>query len=56
MRRLLEIRYLGRSDSNGFAGMRVITALDCRRLLVYYYKCGVATQAVGESLTWLVYH
>ncbi|KAJ8590964.1 hypothetical protein M405DRAFT_840873 [Rhizopogon salebrosus TDB-379] len=49
----LEIRYLGRSDSNEFAGMRVITALDYRRLLVYYHKCGVATQAVGESLTWL---
>ncbi|KAG1737171.1 hypothetical protein EDB19DRAFT_1637250 [Suillus lakei] len=51
--RALEIKDLGR-PSNVFNGMRDITALDHHRLLEYHYKCGIAAQAVGRSLSWLV--
>ncbi|KAG1734073.1 uncharacterized protein EDB91DRAFT_1251124 [Suillus paluster] len=50
--RALEIKDLGR-PSNEFNGMRDITALDHHRLLIYHYECGVAAQAVGDSLSWL---
>ncbi|KAG1734074.1 uncharacterized protein EDB91DRAFT_1251125 [Suillus paluster] len=50
--RALEIKDLGR-PSNGFNGMRDITALDYHRLLVYHYECGLAAQEVGDSLSWL---
>ncbi|KAG2125316.1 hypothetical protein DEU56DRAFT_574954 [Suillus clintonianus] len=48
----LTIKNLGR-PSNKFDGMRDINALDHHRLLEYHYKCGVAAQAVGSSLSWL---
>ncbi|KAG2125313.1 hypothetical protein DEU56DRAFT_574907 [Suillus clintonianus] len=50
--RALEIKDLGR-PSNGFNGMKDITADDYHRLLVYHYKCGDAVQKVGTSLSWL---
>ncbi|KAG2137610.1 uncharacterized protein EDB93DRAFT_1253616 [Suillus bovinus] len=50
--RALEIKDLGR-PSHMFNGLRDITALDFHRLLEYHYKCGIATQAVGNSLSWL---
>ncbi|KAG0709448.1 hypothetical protein DFH29DRAFT_231260 [Suillus ampliporus] len=50
----LEIKDLGR-PSNGFDGMRDITVLDYHRLLVYHYECGVAAQALSDTLSsWLV--
>ncbi|OJA08969.1 hypothetical protein AZE42_06838 [Rhizopogon vesiculosus] len=48
----LKIKELGR-PSSAFAGMRSITALDYHKLLVYHHECGVAAQAVVESLIWL---
>jgi hypothetical protein len=48
----LEKRGLGR-PSNMFDGMQDITAVDYHRLLAYHYKCGIAAQAVGSSLSWL---
>jgi len=36
-----------------FAGMKDITAFDYHKLLIYHNDCGIAAQAVGESLTWL---
>ncbi|KAG1812930.1 uncharacterized protein BJ212DRAFT_1578614 [Suillus subaureus] len=50
--RALEIKNLGR-PSTEFGSMRDITALDHHRLLIYHYACGVAAQAVGNSLAWL---
>ncbi|KAG1860690.1 hypothetical protein DFJ58DRAFT_744413 [Suillus subalutaceus] len=50
--RSLEIKSLGRPSSE-FAGMGAIGAVDYHRLLKYHYECGVAAQAVGESLEWL---
>ncbi|KAG2075608.1 hypothetical protein BDR04DRAFT_1133244 [Suillus decipiens] len=50
--RALEIRDLGR-PSNIFNGMRDLTALDYHRLLDYHYRCSIAAQAVGGSLSWL---
>ena len=39
--------------SSGFTGMKDITAFDYIKLLAYHNDCGIAAQAVGESLTWL---
>lgn len=50
--RALEIWNLGR-PSQMFNGMRDLTAMDYHRLLEYHYKCGIAAQAVGGSLSWL---
>jgi hypothetical protein len=50
--RTLEIKDLGR-PSSVFTGVRDITGFDYHRLLVYHYECGVAAQAVAESLSWL---
>ncbi|KAG2137611.1 uncharacterized protein EDB93DRAFT_1302101 [Suillus bovinus] len=50
--RSLEIKDLGR-PSHMFNGIRDISALDLHRLLDYHYKCGIAAQAVGSSLSWL---
>jgi hypothetical protein len=50
--RSLEIKNLGR-PSTEFESMHDITALDYHRLLVYHHACGVAAQAVGDSLSWL---
>ncbi|KAG1881058.1 hypothetical protein F4604DRAFT_1746112 [Suillus subluteus] len=50
--RALEIKNLGR-PSTEFGSMQDITALDHHRLLVYHHACGVAAQAVGNSLSWL---
>jgi hypothetical protein len=50
--RALEIKNLGR-PSTEFESMPEITALDYHRLLVYHHACGVAAQAVGNSLSWL---
>ncbi|KAG1812929.1 uncharacterized protein BJ212DRAFT_1482988 [Suillus subaureus] len=48
----LEIKNLGR-PSIEFKSMQDITALDHHRLLIYHHACGVAAQAVGNSLSWL---
>ncbi|KAG1770627.1 hypothetical protein EDD22DRAFT_948246 [Suillus occidentalis] len=48
----LEIKNLGR-PSTKFENMHDITALDHHRLLTYHHACGVAAQAVGNSLSWL---
>jgi hypothetical protein len=48
----MDLKDLGRPNSE-FAGMRDISAFDYHKLLIYHYECGVAAQAVGESLTWL---
>ncbi|KAG1812928.1 uncharacterized protein BJ212DRAFT_1569576 [Suillus subaureus] len=48
--RTLETKDLGR-PSNMFNGMRDITALDHHRRLEYHYKCGIAAQSVGSSLS-----
>lgn len=50
--RSLEIKNLGR-PSTEFENMHDITALDYHRLLIYHHACGVAAQAVGNSLSWL---
>ncbi|KAG2137787.1 hypothetical protein BD769DRAFT_286787 [Suillus cothurnatus] len=50
--RALEIRNLGR-PSPEFGSMQDITALDHHRLLVYHHACGIAAQAVGNSLAWM---
>ncbi|KAG1881055.1 hypothetical protein F4604DRAFT_460341 [Suillus subluteus] len=50
--RALELKSLGR-PSTEFESMRDITALDYHRLLIYHHACGVAAQAVGNSLSWL---
>ncbi|KAG2075674.1 hypothetical protein BDR04DRAFT_1091267 [Suillus decipiens] len=50
--RSLEIENLGQPSSE-FTGMEAISAFDYHRLLQYHYECGIAAQAVGESLIWL---
>ncbi|KAG2345765.1 hypothetical protein BDR05DRAFT_1057954 [Suillus weaverae] len=50
--RSLEIKNLGR-PSTEFESMRDITALDHHRLLVYHHACSIASQEVGNSLSWL---
>jgi hypothetical protein len=48
----LELKNLGR-PSTKFESMCDISSLDYHRLLAYHYACGVAAQAVGNSLSWL---
>ncbi|OAX40164.1 hypothetical protein K503DRAFT_21762 [Rhizopogon vinicolor AM-OR11-026] len=48
----INLKDLGRPGGE-FAGMRDISAFDYHKLLVYHYECGIAAQAVGESLSWL---
>jgi len=48
----ISLKDLGRPDSN-FLGIKDMSAFDYHKLLIYHHDCGVAAQAVGESLAWL---